>query len=67
MEGWLQVDTAIVDVSWRQWYVGIVVVTIAYLGCRSLSLSSFAQVGVTVVVMVGVPLWAISGGRCGHP
>ena len=51
----------------RQWpYVGIVVVTVVHQGSRSLSLSSFVQVG-AIVVVVSAPLRAVGGGRCGHP
>ena len=40
----------------QQWpYVGIVVVTVADLGSRSLSLSSFVQVGAIVVVVSAPP------------
>jgi len=46
---------AIVDPR-QQWpYVGIVVVTVAHLGSRSLSLSSFVQVGAIVVVVSATP------------
>ena len=69
--GWLQADSshrrhrcasvccryidAIVDPR-QQWpYVGIVVVSVAHLGSRSLSLMSFVQVGAIVVVVSATP------------